>query len=140
MGRLDDNTAVITLFSFRDGIREGHLCRSNGVVSYLVKFKHVTIRIRDKEPDASSIPITHYEWEESVYGKVSDLLPQHEPLPKGKQVVTVSYYDANLYHKFITGRSVARVLHFLNKTLVDWFSKKKATVKTATCGSEYSSA
>jgi hypothetical protein len=58
----------------------------------------------------------------------------------GKHVVTISYHDANLYHNLITGRSVTGVLHMLNKTPVDWYSKKQSTVETATCGSEFSSA
>jgi hypothetical protein len=45
-----------------------------------------------------------------------------------------------LYHNLITGRSVAGVLHMLNKTPVDWHSKKQSTVETATYGSEFSSA
>jgi hypothetical protein len=32
------------------------------------------------------------------------------------------------------------ILHFLNKFPIDWYSKKQATVKTATYGSEYISA
>ena len=35
------------------------------------------------------------------------------------------------------GRSVTGILHMINKTLIDWFSKKQATVETATYGSEF---
>ena len=66
-----------------------------------------------------SIPATSHEWEESVCRKVSELLPEDAPEPKGKHAVTISYYDANLYHNVVTGRSVPGVLHFLNKTPVD---------------------
>jgi hypothetical protein len=45
--------------------------------------------------------------------------------------------DANLYHDLITGRSVTGVLHFVNQTPVHWFTKKQATVETATYGSEF---
>ena len=75
-----------------------------------------------------------------MHGNVTELLPEDAPTPKGKHVVTISYHDDNLYHNVITGRSVTGVLHFLNKTPVDWHSKKQATVETATYGSEYSSA
>jgi hypothetical protein len=37
----------------------------------------------------------------------------------------------------VTGRSVTAILHFLNPTPMDWYSKKQATVKTATFGSEF---
>ena len=62
------------------------------------------------------------------------------PPPKGKRVVTTSYKDANLYHDLATGRAVTGVLHFLNQTPVDWFTKKQATVETATYGSEFAAA
>jgi hypothetical protein len=37
----------------------------------------------------------------------------------------------------LTGRSVTGVLHLLNQCPIDWFSKKQATVETATYGSEF---
>ena len=55
----------------------------------------------------------------------------------GKPVVTTTHVDANLYHDYVTGRSVTGVLHFLNKTPTEWFAKKQATVETATYGSEF---
>ena len=54
--------------------------------------------------------------------------------------MTISYHDANLFHIVITRRSVTGIFHFLNKTPIDLYSKKQATVETATYGSEYSSA
>jgi hypothetical protein len=47
------------------------------------------------------------------------------------------YQDVTLYHDIITGRSVTAILHFLNKFPINWYSKKQATVKAATYGSEY---
>jgi hypothetical protein len=37
----------------------------------------------------------------------------------------------------LTGRSVTGILHLANQTPLDWFSKKQATVETATYGSEF---
>ena len=45
--------------------------------------------------------------------------------------------DANLNHCLATGKSLTGCLHFVNKTPVDWYSKKQATVETATYGSEF---
>jgi len=54
-----------------------------------------------------------------------------------RTIVTLTHYvDANLYHDLITGRSVTGILHLANKTPIDWYSKKQATVETATDGSE----
>jgi len=48
--------------------------------------------------------------------------------------------DANLYHDMLTSRSVTGILHYLNKMPIDWYSKKQATIETATYGSELVSA
>ena len=37
----------------------------------------------------------------------------------------------------ITGRSVTGIIHLLNQTTVYWYSRKQATVETATYGSEF---
>jgi hypothetical protein len=47
------------------------------------------------------------------------------------------YVDADLMHDVVTGRSVTGILHMVNKTPIDWFSKKQVTVETATYGSEF---
>ena len=140
LGRLDVNATVMTLASFRAKPREGNVDRARRVVSYLVKFKHATIRIGTEEPDLSSMPITPYEREESVCGKVSEIIYQDTPAPKGKYATTLIYLGSNLCHNVLTERSVTGVIHFLNKTLVDWHSKKKSVVETAICDSKYCSA
>ena len=59
------------------------------------------------------------------------------PDPLGKAVITTTTIGANLNHCLATGKSLTGCLHFVNKTPVDWYSKKQATVKTATYGSEF---
>ena len=54
----------------------------------------------------------------------------------GKRVITTSFLDASLLHDIVTGKSVTAVLHFVNTAPTDWFSKRQATVETATYGSE----
>jgi hypothetical protein len=58
------------------------------------------------------------------------------PTPLGKYVTLSHFVDANLMHDLITGRSMTGILHLLNKTPIDWFSKKQATVEVATYSSE----
>jgi hypothetical protein len=67
-----------------------------------------------------------------VYGNVEELLPQDMPPALVKPVVSITYVDANLYHDMVTGRSVTGILHLINGTPIDWFSKKQDTVETAT--------
>jgi hypothetical protein len=137
LGRIDITTAVMTLSRFRTLPRKGHLDRAKRVVGYLARMKHGGIRFRTDEPDYSAIPDPEYEWEFSVYGDVEEDVPQDAPKPLGRFVVLTHYKDANLYHDLLTGRSVTGILHFLNKTPIDWFSKRQNTVETATYGSEF---
>jgi len=55
----------------------------------------------------------------------------------GRAVTTTTYVDANLYHCLVSGRSTTGILHLLNGTPIDWYSKRQATVETATYGSEF---
>ena len=68
---------------------------------------------------------------------MKELIPSDTPKPLGKYVVITTYVDANLYHDLITGRSVTGVLHLLNQTPIEWYSKKTATVETSTFSSEF---
>ena len=59
------------------------------------------------------------------------------PDPLGKAVITTTTMDDNLNCCLATGKSLTGCLHFVNKTPVDWYSKKEATVETATYSSEF---
>ena len=140
LGRFDVATAVMTMSSFRAAPRVGHLERLKRICGYLYRMKNGFIRVRTEEPDYSSMPHHEYDWARSVYGEVKERVPSDAPPPRGKRVVMSTFKDANLYHDLSTGRAVTGVLHFLNQTPIDWFTKKQATVETATYGSEFSAA
>ena len=90
--------------------------------------KYATIRVRIEEPDFSGLPSEPYLWDYSVYSNVTDDIPKEAPEPLG---------SGNLFHDILTGRSVTGILHLFNKTPMDWYSKKQATVETAPYGSEF---
>jgi hypothetical protein len=99
--------------------------------------KHAIIRFCTHEPDYSDLPNAEHNWDASVYGDVEEELPCKAPPPLGKQVILTHYVNANLYHNVLTGRSVTGILHLINGTPIDWYSKKQATVETATYVSEF---
>jgi hypothetical protein len=105
-----------------------------------VRFSDGCIRVRMEKPDYSGLPDYDQSWLRSVYGDMRESLPDNCPTPRGKSVCTTTYKDANLYHDMATGRAVTGILHFINKTTIDWFSKKQSTVEMATYGSKFSSA
>ena len=136
LGRFDIATAVMTMSSFRSAPRRGHLDRVRRICGYLARMKHATIKFRTHEPDYSDLPPNDYNWLHT-YGNVKELVPDDAPEPLGKKVVLTHYVDANLFHDALTGRSVTGILHMVNATPVEWYSKKQATVETATYGSEF---
>jgi hypothetical protein len=66
-----------------------------------------------------------------------EVLPKDAPEPLGKYVTLSHYVDANPIHDVITVKSVTGILHLINKTPLDGYSKKQATVETATYGYEF---
>jgi hypothetical protein len=74
------------------------------------------------------------------YGSTREDTPVDAPVPFGTRVITVSYVEANLLHCLVVGMSATGILHFLNGTPIDWYSKRMATVETATYGAEFVSA
>ena len=98
------------------------------------------IRICTEEPDYSALPTMEYEWAHSVYGTVTELQKEDWPTPRGNYITLLHFVDANLYHDIVTGRSVTGILHLVNKTPIEWYSKKQGTVETATFGSEFAAA
>jgi len=51
--------------------------------------------------------------------------------------VMAMYHHANLYHNMTTGRAVTGILHLLNQTSIDFYSRKQVTVEMATYGPEF---
>ena len=105
-----------------------------GIVSHMNRLKRIH---RTDQPDYSFLPQQDFDWTYSVYGDVHNILPDDMPEPLGKAVVTTTTMDDNLNHCLTTGKSLTGCLHFVNKKPVDWYSKKQATVETATYGSEF---
>ena len=137
LGRYDILAQVMSMSRFRLAPKIGHLERMKRQYGYLAKTKHYAIRYRTKEPDYSHLPKLNYDWTRTVYGNVKEEIPNDIPEPLGKGVIATTFSDANLFHDIVTGKSVTAILHFVNTTPTDWFSKRQATVETATYGSEF---
>ena len=140
LGRLDIATAVMTMSSFRTAPRVGHLNRLKRMFGYVVKMKHATSRFRVTSPDHSQHPIGQYDWEKTFYGNAKEVIAVNCPKPMGPPVTVTTYVDANLCHDMLSGKSVTGIVHFLNKTVIYFYSKKQPVVETATYGSEYMAA
>jgi hypothetical protein len=125
---------------FRVAPKKGHLEQLKQMYGYLKKFSSAAIRVKISKPNFDELPEQNFDWCYSVYGSVEELIPKDAPPPLGNKVITVTYTDAILYHDILTGRSVTVILHLYNQTLIDWYSKRQATVETETFGSELTAA
>ena len=130
------HTAVVSLSAFRAAPRVGHLERAKMIFGYLARMNTAKLRIRTGQPDYSALPNFDFDWTRTIYGAMEEMLPKDAPEPLGKQVTLTHFVDANLMHDLSTGRSLTGILHLANKTPIEWFSKKQATVEVATYGSE----
>lgn len=111
--------------------------RLKRVYGYLRKFDNGDIRFRTGLPDYSLLEKVDYDWNYSVYNVDQESEPPDTDEKVYVPVIVTTYVDANLMHCLITGRSSTGILHMLNGTPVDWYSKRQATVETATYGSEF---
>ena len=137
LGMFDIHAQVTTMSKFRSAPRKGHLERLQRIYGYVLKTKHYSTRYRTEEPDYSYLPSMKHDWSYTVYGNVQEIIPNNCPKPLGKSVTTTTTLDANFLNCMATGASLTACLHFCNQTPTEWYSKKHATVETATYGSEF---
>ena len=128
----------MTMASFRAAPREGHLERLKRMYGYLRKNPDGAIRFRTGLPDNDALfDMEEFDWMYTVYGECEEEIDKNLPTPKGKMVRMTTFVDANLMHCKVTGKAATGILHLVNQTPVEWFSRKQPTVETATYGSEF---
>ena len=128
----------MSMSSFRAAPREGHLERLKRIYGYLKKFPDGAIRFRTGVPEhEGTFSMPEHDWMYSVYGECEEEVDENMPEPIGQVVRMTTFVDANLMHCKVTGKSATGILHLVNQTPIEWFSKKQATVETATYGSEF---
>ena len=123
-GHVDIAFHVMSLSRFRTQPRKGHLDRTKRIVGYLLFLPDGAIRFRTGEPDFLSLNDQEYDWTRSVYSGACEQIPHDIPKPLREHGQTTHYVDANLHHDHATGKAVTAVLHFLNQTPIDAYSKR----------------
>ena len=75
----------------------------------------------------------------TVYGiDNKETLPEDAPTPLGNRVTITIWFDVNLLHDLLSGKTITGVIHYFNGTPIKCFSnKKQETVETATNGAEF---
>ena len=135
IGRLDILLEVALLSAYLANPREGHLEAAFHIFGYL---KHEPKRKIAFDPDHPSINerrFKKYDWTD-FYRDAQEPIPPNAPPPRGKEVSTHCFVDANLAGNTVTRRSQMGILLFVNKAPIIWLSKRTNTVESSTFGSE----
>jgi len=86
IGRFDIAMAVMTMSSFRAQPSIGHLKCIKRICGYHFKMKDAAICFRTGELDYSGLDEEQFDWANTVYGDVSEILPKDAPVLLGKYV------------------------------------------------------
>ena len=131
----------MTMGKFRTEPRENHVKILEQILGYLRRTQDGATRFRTEIPDHEvNYVAQEMDWSTSVYEGCKEEIPEDAPPPRGKEMRITTYVDANLLHCRATGRSVSGILHLVNSTPIEWFSKKQNVVDAAVYGSEFMTA
>lgn len=121
--------------SYMAAPRKGHLQAVFHIFAYLKHHKRSKIVFDDSYVDLPP-PMTP-DWSD-FYPDAREAIPFDAPEPRGKSVQTICFCDASHGGDQITRRSRTGVLLYVNRSLVNWLSKRQNSVETSTFGSEFS--
>jgi hypothetical protein len=136
LGRVDIATEVSLLSSHLAYPREGHLEAALHIMGYL-RLRHNSRLIFDPSyPKINKKLFPKYDWTE-FYGDVEEAIPPDMPEPLGKDLDVRMMCDSDHAGEQRTRRSRTGFLIFCNMALIDWVSKRQATIETSVFGAEF---
>ena len=135
LGRWDVHYVTQTMSRYSMLPREGHLEAMQRVFGYLKNHNKVRVVYDVAEPAHSRFTSPKFDWFE-YYGECHEELPHDMPIPKGRPVRISGFFDADHAGCLVTRRSTTGLLMCLNNTPVKSYTKRQATVESATYGSE----
>ncbi len=116
--------------------REGHLQQLYHVFAYLKHHTRSTMVFDDTEPVFDERRFREVDWSE-FYPEASDPIPPNMPEARGNVVSTSCFVDADHAGCMLTRRLHTGVILFVNRVLIQWYSKWQNTVEMSTFGSEF---
>ena len=85
-------------------------------------------------PDMSMFQ--EHDWYD-FYGDMKEEIPPNAPEPRGKEVDLRIFVNSEHTGDKLTRQSINGYIIFLNNALIDWLSKKQATIETSVFGAEF---
>ena len=136
LGRVDINTEVSMLSSQLAMPREGHLEALLHIFAFLKAKHNSRLALDPTYPDIDYSVFKQCDWKE-FYGDAKEAIPSDAPEPRGKEVDLRLYVDSDHAGDKQTRRSRTGFFIFMNTALINWLSKKQATIETSVFGAEF---
>jgi hypothetical protein len=136
LGCIDIATEVSLLSSHLTFPREGHLKTALHIMSYLSQKHNTRLIFNLTYPKIDMGQFPQYNWTE-FYGNVKEAIHMDMPEPFGKDVDVRMMCDSDHTGDKRTRRSRTGFLIFCNMAMIDWVSKKQATIESSVFGAEF---
>ena len=136
LGRIDIATEVSMMSTHLALPREGHLQQVYHMFGYLKAKPKKTIAFDPAHPNINESRFVQCDWHD-FYRGAKESIPGDMPMPRGNVVTTHCFVDADHAGNKVTRRSQSGILLFVNRAVVQWYSKRQNTVETSTFGSEF---
>ena len=138
LGRVDIAFAVSSMSRFSAIPREGHLEHLFGVFAYLSNFPDRRIPV-DARPMDESIGRKMKGARESMlkmYPDAFEEIDDSHPEPRGEDLETSIWFDANNAHDQLSRRSISGIIAFLGRTMIKGYSRRQTSIASSTYTSE----
>jgi len=136
IGRIDIITEVSLMSSYMAMPREGHLDAVLHIFGFLKNKYNSRMCFDPTVPYCDERAFKQCDWKE-FYGDVAEAIPSNAPEPRGKKVHIRMYVDSDHAGEKQTRRSRSGFFVFINSALIQWVSKKQATIETSVFGAEF---
>jgi hypothetical protein len=136
IGRIDIITEVSLMSSYMAMPREGHLDAVLHIFGFLKNKYNSRMCFDPTVPYCDERAFKQCDWKE-FYGDVAEAIPSNAPEPRGKKVHIRMYVDSDHAGEKRTRRSRSGFFVFINSALIQWVSKKQATIETSVFGAEF---
>jgi hypothetical protein len=136
LGRIDIATEVSLLSSHLAYPCEGHLETALHIMSYLSQKHNTQLVFGPTYPKIDMGQFPQYNWTK-FYGNVKKAITVDIPKPLGKDLDVRMMCDSDHAGDKRTRHSRTGFLIFCNMALIDWVSKRQATIETSVFGAEF---
>ena len=136
IGRVDIITEVSLMSSQMAMPREGHLESVLHIFGFLKRKYNSRMAFDPTVPPVDESAFKDCDWKQ-FYGDVTEAIPTNAPPPRGTGVSLRMYVDSDHAGEKRTRRSRSGFFVFINSALIQWLSKKQATIETSVFGAEF---